>query len=207
MTRKATHNARCFGNIPACKVVKGVLGVLVKPEDCCSLSGRVVMEHPDKLINNFKGKLLLDPTGGNAESGCCGDVDDKMDHINSHGRSLSSSSPPCAESNRQSMSAKILCPEARYEADARGHSDDKTCSEKGQQANEKENGDALEASQRGSKSEPIGPDMLLLRGCVLRNTRWAVGLVLNTGPDTKIMMSMSKVRGLCCISLLRQRLS
>lgn len=48
---------------------------------------------------------------------------------------------------------------------------------------------------RGVTSEPIAPDMLLLRGCVLRNTRWAVGLVLNTGPDTKIMMSMSKVRG------------
>ncbi|CAN0459600.1 unnamed protein product, partial [Scytosiphon promiscuus] len=45
-----------------------------------------------------------------------------------------------------------------------------------------------------STSEPISPDMLLRRGCVLRNTRWVLGLVLNTGPDTKIIMSMSKVR-------------
>lgn len=31
---------------------------------------------------------------------------------------------------------------------------------------------------------------------MLRNTRWVVGLVLNTGLDTKIMMSMSEV----CVS-------
>lgn len=41
-------------------MVKGALGALIAPEDCAFLHGRVVMEHPDKLINNFKGKLILD---------------------------------------------------------------------------------------------------------------------------------------------------
>ena len=36
--------------------------------------------------------------------------------------------------------------------------------------------------------EPIQPSNMLLRGCVLRNTDWIIGLVINTGHDTKIMM-------------------
>ena len=42
--------------------------------------------------------------------------------------------------------------------------------------------------------EVILPRNLLLRGCVLRNTKWVVGLVLNTGPDTKIIMSSLEVK-------------
>jgi phospholipid-translocating ATPase len=38
-------------------------------------------------------------------------------------------------------------------------------------------------------SEPVGIDNLLLRGCNLRNTEWALGIVLFTGHDTKIMMN------------------
>ena len=38
-------------------------------------------------------------------------------------------------------------------------------------------------------SEPIGIDNMLLRGCNLRNTEWALGIVIFTGHDTKIMMN------------------
>ncbi|KAL2169961.1 hypothetical protein VTG60DRAFT_5431 [Thermothelomyces hinnuleus] len=38
-------------------------------------------------------------------------------------------------------------------------------------------------------SEPITIDNLLLRGCNLRNTEWALGVVVFTGHDTKIMMN------------------
>lgn len=38
-------------------------------------------------------------------------------------------------------------------------------------------------------SEPISIENVLLRGCNLRNTEWALGIVVFTGHDTKIMMN------------------
>ncbi|QEU59569.1 Dnf1/Dnf2 [Kluyveromyces lactis] len=39
------------------------------------------------------------------------------------------------------------------------------------------------------KNEPVNINNLLLRGCTLRNTKWAMGIVVFTGPDTKIMLN------------------
>ncbi|KAI9919792.1 hypothetical protein PsorP6_017386 [Peronosclerospora sorghi] len=41
---------------------------------------------------------------------------------------------------------------------------------------------------------PIAMKNVLLRGCQLRNTDWMYGLVVNTGPDTKIMQSATATR-------------
>jgi magnesium-transporting ATPase (P-type) len=49
---------------------------------------------------------------------------------------------------------------------------------------------AAERESTGSGSEPVQFKNILLRGCTLRNTEWVVGMVVSTGPDTKIMMSM-----------------
>lgn len=38
-------------------------------------------------------------------------------------------------------------------------------------------------------SEPISINNMLLRGCSLRNTKWVIGVVLFTGPETKIMLN------------------
>ncbi|KAJ8667378.1 hypothetical protein QAD02_009040, partial [Eretmocerus hayati] len=38
-------------------------------------------------------------------------------------------------------------------------------------------------------SVPLGPDQLLLRGAMLRNTRWVFGVVIYTGHDTKLMQN------------------
>ena len=37
--------------------------------------------------------------------------------------------------------------------------------------------------------EAITINNLLLRGCTLRNTKWAIGIVVFTGDDTKIMLN------------------
>ncbi|KIK63428.1 hypothetical protein GYMLUDRAFT_41114 [Collybiopsis luxurians FD-317 M1] len=39
------------------------------------------------------------------------------------------------------------------------------------------------------KQEPVTINELLLRGCIIRNTTWTVGLVVFTGADTKIMLN------------------
>ncbi|XP_048517503.1 probable phospholipid-transporting ATPase IA isoform X3 [Dendroctonus ponderosae] len=40
--------------------------------------------------------------------------------------------------------------------------------------------------------EPIGPDQILLRGAMLRNTSWVFGLVIYTGHETKLMRNSTK---------------
>ncbi|XP_077901100.1 phospholipid-transporting ATPase FetA [Ictidomys tridecemlineatus] len=42
------------------------------------------------------------------------------------------------------------------------------------------------------KSYPLDHDKLLLRGCIIRNTDWCFGLVIYTGPDTKLMQNSGK---------------
>ena len=39
------------------------------------------------------------------------------------------------------------------------------------------------------RTEPVTINNLLLRGCNLRNTEWIIGVVVFTGPDTKIMLN------------------
>jgi len=39
------------------------------------------------------------------------------------------------------------------------------------------------------KQHPIDVQTVLLRGTVLRNTSWIIGIVLYTGSDTKIVMN------------------
>ncbi|XP_044578260.1 probable phospholipid-transporting ATPase IA isoform X4 [Cotesia glomerata] len=39
------------------------------------------------------------------------------------------------------------------------------------------------------QSVPLGPDQLLLRGAILRNTKWIFGAVIYTGHDTKLMQN------------------
>lgn len=39
------------------------------------------------------------------------------------------------------------------------------------------------------EKEPITNDNILLRGCTLRNTKWAIGVVLYTGAESKIMLN------------------
>ncbi|KAI7891370.1 uncharacterized protein EV154DRAFT_420486 [Mucor mucedo] len=42
------------------------------------------------------------------------------------------------------------------------------------------------------KTEAVTYNNLLLRGCVLRNTRWVIGIIVYTGDETKIMLNSGK---------------
>ncbi|KAF7731731.1 hypothetical protein EC973_008245 [Apophysomyces ossiformis] len=42
------------------------------------------------------------------------------------------------------------------------------------------------------KSDAVGYNNILLRGCVLRNTEWVIGIVVYTGNDTKIMLNSGR---------------
>jgi magnesium-transporting ATPase (P-type) len=44
---------------------------------------------------------------------------------------------------------------------------------------------------QGDTVTPINNDNVLLRGSVLRNTKWVLGVVVYTGQDTKLQVSMS----------------
>jgi phospholipid-translocating ATPase len=51
-------------------------------------------------------------------------------------------------------------------------------------------GDAKHAAAQGEeKQEAITINELLLRGCMIRNTKWVIGMVVFTGGDTKIMLN------------------
>ena len=50
--------------------------------------------------------------------------------------------------------------------------------------------DPKDPSKEGTAmQEPVSINNLLLRGCTLRNTQWAIGVVAFTGDETKIMMN------------------
>lgn len=49
--------------------------------------------------------------------------------------------------------------------------------------------DEISADQEKERKVPIDLQMTLLRGTVLRNTKWVIGLVLFTGTDTKIVLN------------------
>ncbi|CAM9414176.1 unnamed protein product [Choristocarpus tenellus] len=98
-------------NLKIRQAVNCTNGRLSSPEDLLRLKGKIVMEHPNKLIDSFTGTIEVEKMG------------------------------PGNKANRKA----------------------------------------------------ILPRNLLLRGCVLRNSPWVVGLVLNSGPDTKIIMSMTEV--------------
>ncbi|KAG2236582.1 hypothetical protein INT48_000136 [Thamnidium elegans] len=49
-----------------------------------------------------------------------------------------------------------------------------------------------EATVSHQKTEAVTYNNLLLRGCILRNTRWVIGIIVYTGDETKIMLNSGK---------------
>ncbi len=44
------------------------------------------------------------------------------------------------------------------------------------------------------KKVPLDANNILLRGCILKNTKYAIGLVLYTGHESKVMLNSNKPR-------------
>lgn len=45
-----------------------------------------------------------------------------------------------------------------------------------------------------NQNYPLDIENLLLRGCTLRNTKYVIGMVVFTGPESKIMQNSAKAR-------------
>lgn len=46
--------------------------------------------------------------------------------------------------------------------------------------------------EQGKLAQPLGPERVLLRGAMLRNTSWVFGTVIYTGHETKLMMNSTR---------------
>jgi phospholipid-transporting ATPase len=42
------------------------------------------------------------------------------------------------------------------------------------------------------RAQPLGPERILLRGAMLRNTNWIFGVAIYTGHETKLMQNSTK---------------
>ncbi|KAA1069823.1 hypothetical protein PGT21_033797 [Puccinia graminis f. sp. tritici] len=80
------------------------------------------------------------------------------------------------DANMFSYSAAIVFPDVEPTQEATAH------------------GEQLKDGHQSGHRVPVDMNSILLRGTVVRNTEWVIGLVVFTGPDTKIMMNSSGTR-------------
>lgn len=60
------------------------------------------------------------------------------------------------------------------------------------QVNNEDDPDDYSSGVSHQKTEAVTYNHILLRGCVLRNTKWVIGMVMFTGNETKIMLNTGK---------------
>lgn len=57
-------------NLKIRQAIRPAIGRVSSPQDAASLKGRVKMEHPNKLIDNFDGTIELEGDGGRERFVC-----------------------------------------------------------------------------------------------------------------------------------------
>ena len=164
----------------------------MQPQKLRQLPGYVVLEHPNTVIDSFHGSIDFSGCGGSGGGGGAGSMRDS-DRDPSIGLSSSkASSRKEFDGARLSSSLFSINSQrmirAAYPKRFRGNVEDDESSYHGSMEMEKS-----ENSMHGT-ALPQDPVILttknvMLRGVTLRNTDCIYGVVVNTGCDTKIMMS------------------